>query len=193
MVRSLRNAILSGLFLTLGCGTLLAQEYDTGSFRSVIGSGGMVEQVSSKGSYVVSGVMGQLLIEDRTSNAYVVKQGFWVDPSTRSGVENKDVTLNNNLTNSPNPFSSTTTIKYELPGSAFVTLKVYDAVGNLVKTVFEGYQNSGEQAVAFDGTDNTNTTLSSGSYMYELNVRPASMAGESFQAYVTRNIMVLVR
>lgn len=196
MVRSLKGTLLAGLFMVLGGSALVCQEYDLDGFRSVIGAGGMVSQVSSNGNYVLSGMIGQTVIENRTSDSYILSQGFWVNNGDdESGVEDgNNLSLNNGLSNSPNPFSVSTNIGYELPGSAFVTVKVYDAVGNLVKTVFEGYQNGGSQQLSFDGTDNTNTTLSSGSYMCELNVRPAAMAGgSSFQSYTVRNIMVIVR
>lgn len=191
MIRNLKSILLLGLFIVLAGSSLQADEI--GAYRSVTGSGGMVAQPTNGGTYVVSGIIGQTAIEVRQSNAYTFNQGFWVDNETLSDVETP-VSFNDRISNYPNPFNGSTTISYELQGSAFVTIRVYDVVGNVVKTVFEGYQNVGKQDVAFDGTDNANNMLSSGSYIYEVSVSPAQNAGaETFQAFTARNVMVIVR
>ena len=65
--------------------------------------------------------------------------------------------------NYPNPFNPSTTIKYSIPEESFVSLKVYDAIGNLVETILEKEQNSGVYTVQFDGTK-----LASGIYYYQI-------------------------
>ena len=69
-----------------------------------------------------------------------------------------------NLTqNYPNPFNPTTTIKYSIPQSGNVTLKVYDILGNEVVTLLNEEKNAGVFSVTFDATG-----LSSGIYFYRL-------------------------
>lgn len=194
MVRNLKSTLLSGLFMLLGGSTLLCGEYNLDEFRSVIGAGGMVAQTSSGNTYVMSGVLGQMAIGDRSDSKYSMKQGFWILDDETVSVEDGQISLDSRLNNYPNPFNSSTKINYELPDAAYVTVRVYDLVGNLVKTIFDGYQDGGVKDLVWDGTDNGNNSLSSGSYVCEMSVRPAQLsAGETFSAFVSRNVMVIVR
>lgn len=194
MVRNLKSTLLSGLFMLLGGSTLLCGEYNLDEFRSVIGVGGMVAQTSSGNTYVMSGVLGQMAIGDRSDSKYSMKQGFWILDDETVSVEDGQISLDSRLNNYPNPFNSSTKINYELPDAAYVTVRVYDLVGNLVKTIFDGYQDGGVKDLVWDGTDNGNNSLSSGSYVCEMSVRPAQLsAGETFSAFVSRNVMVIVR
>jgi photosystem II stability/assembly factor-like uncharacterized protein len=66
--------------------------------------------------------------------------------------------------NYPNPFNPTTTIKFGLPKSGSVSLKVYDIVGRLVATIFNNTPlNAGTVVYKFDGKD-----FASGVYFYTL-------------------------
>ena len=57
-----------------------------------------------------------------------------------------------------------TTIKYSLPKASQVTLKIYDALGNEVKTVADKFELAGNYVESFDGSE-----LASGVYFYKLN------------------------
>jgi uncharacterized Ntn-hydrolase superfamily protein len=73
--------------------------------------------------------------------------------------------------NSPNPFNPSTIIKYTIPNviasetkqSQFVTLKVYDVLGNEVATLVNEVKSPGTYEVEFNATE-----LSSGTYFYKL-------------------------
>lgn len=65
--------------------------------------------------------------------------------------------------NYPNPFNPVTTIKFSLPTSSDVSLKVYDALGNEVMSLVNGFQNAGTHSVEMNGFN-----LSSGVYFYKL-------------------------
>jgi flagellar hook assembly protein FlgD len=54
-------------------------------------------------------------------------------------------------------------MKYSLPKSGKVSLKVYDIIGNLVMTLADGNLNAGVYNAEFDGSN-----LSSGIYFYTL-------------------------
>ena len=65
--------------------------------------------------------------------------------------------------NYPNPFNPTTSIKYTVPSNEYVTLKVYDILGNEVATLVNEQKESGNYTVNFDGDK-----LSSGLYIYKI-------------------------
>ncbi len=63
----------------------------------------------------------------------------------------------------PNPFNSTTTIRYNLPMPTHVSLGIYNPLGRKVDTLFEGYRPAG-----FHNIDLSAATLSSGIYFVQL-------------------------
>lgn len=65
--------------------------------------------------------------------------------------------------NYPNPFNPSTVIQFEVPRSGFVTLKVYDVLGRLVRTLVNKVEQPGSYTVTFDAPD-----LASGVYFYRL-------------------------
>jgi hypothetical protein len=65
--------------------------------------------------------------------------------------------------NYPNPFNPSTTIKFSVPSSEFVTLKVYDVLGNEITTLVNEQKAPGTYEVRFDAGN-----LASGMYVYSL-------------------------
>lgn len=65
--------------------------------------------------------------------------------------------------NYPNPFNPTTTIKYSIPQSGFVTLKVYDVLGKEIFLLVDEEKQPGIYQIEFDAEK-----LSSGIYFYQL-------------------------
>jgi hypothetical protein len=67
--------------------------------------------------------------------------------------------------NYPNPFSTSTTITWQLMKAAHVVLKVYDFTGREMKTLVDGEQAKGEHTVTFNAEG-----LPAGVYFYQLMV-----------------------
>ncbi|RLB70001.1 MAG: hypothetical protein DRH04_04315, partial [Deltaproteobacteria bacterium] len=70
--------------------------------------------------------------------------------------------------NYPNPFNPTTTIAFSLPTSGTARIEVFNILGELVATPFDGMAESGENLVEWDGTNSSGRTVSSGIYFYRL-------------------------
>ena len=67
--------------------------------------------------------------------------------------------------NFPNPFNPITTIRYQIPEPAFVTVKVYDVLGNEIRTLVNEEKIAGSYEAEFDGSG-----LTSGIYYYKITV-----------------------
>ncbi|MCU0646234.1 MAG: hypothetical protein MUC94_18505, partial [bacterium] len=63
--------------------------------------------------------------------------------------------------NYPNPFNPTTTIRFDLPTSGKVALKIYNLRGELVRTLIEDQLNVGNHRVLWDGNDDNGRRQSS--------------------------------
>jgi len=79
--------------------------------------------------------------------------------------------------NYPNPFNPSTTIRYEVADAADVEIAVYDIRGSLIKILVDEHRQRGRFQAVWDGTDQDNRPVSSGTYMCRLDVGGAkSMA-----------------
>ena len=84
--------------------------------------------------------------------------------------------------NYPNPFNPTTTISYDLPEQAQVTLSIYDLLGKKIKPLVNQSQDAGNKIAMWDGTDDLGRPVSAGVYLYRIK------AGEFSQ---TRKMLLL--
>ncbi|MEN8226244.1 MAG: T9SS type A sorting domain-containing protein, partial [Bacteroidota bacterium] len=101
-------------------------------------------------------------------DALVIDPKQWIlmaPPSIITSVEDgistgQDYQLEQNY---PNPFSSLTTIRFSIPESQLVNLRVYDIYGNVVADLVNELQSSGDHTMTFDGSK-----LANGTYFYRL-------------------------
>lgn len=68
--------------------------------------------------------------------------------------------------NYPNPFNPTTQFAYAVPQTGFISLKVYNMLGNEVATLFEGVRLAGRHVASFNGAE-----LATGVYFYQLKAK----------------------
>jgi len=85
--------------------------------------------------------------------------------ATDLGVIPTDYDLSNNY---PNPFNPSTTIEYALPEAGQVTIKIYNGLGQEVRTLVDAYQEGGFKSIVWDGKNQTGSPVASGSYMYRI-------------------------
>lgn len=98
--------------------------------------------------------------EDKSDQVESWPEGLPTDiREVESGIPN-NLTLEQNY---PNPFNPTTRIRFTIPNSDFVTLKVYNTLGEEVATLVNKEMNAGSYEVDFIGSK-----LSSGIYFYTL-------------------------
>ena len=76
---------------------------------------------------------------------------------------NSTVQSFNLFQNYPNPFNPSTKITYTIPELSFITLKVYDVLGNEIAKLVNEEKQIGDYEVEFDGSE-----LTSGIYFYRL-------------------------
>jgi hypothetical protein len=80
--------------------------------------------------------------------------------------------------NYPNPFNPKTKVRFELKDNMFLSIKVFDTKGCFLKEVVNGYFNTGEHGLVFDGTE-----CASGIYFLKLET----------QNFTETKIMLLIK
>ncbi len=68
--------------------------------------------------------------------------------------------------NYPNPFATSTTIKYGLPRDSKVNLCIFNLIGQKVKTLVDAEQSAGYKSVTWDGLTSTGKEAPKGVYFY---------------------------
>lgn len=132
--------------------------------NSVLGNGGTV---ISNSSYIVGCTVGQPLIGVSGNTSYINKVGFWyLSTGFFTSLEQPSIGLPTKYwleQNFPNPFNPTTTIRFMLPKTSQVTLKLFDMLGRNVVTLVDKKLQVGEHKVVFNAQG-----LSSGVYFYRI-------------------------
>lgn len=70
--------------------------------------------------------------------------------------------------NFPNPFNAGTEIRYGLPAQSHVELRIYNAIGNDIRTLVLGQKPAGEHRAQWDGQDDSGREMASGVYFYRI-------------------------
>jgi len=104
---------------------------------------------------------------DYAKNAFNASVDLTMPKNSTTDVENQNeiptgYALNQNY---PNPFNPETTISYQIPSAGFVTLKVYDVLGNEIAALVNEHKQAGTYNSQFSIV---NYKLSSGIYFYRL-------------------------
>jgi len=154
------------IILVLSALTPLYAQYQM--HGSAISSGG---GPSSGTSYSLGSTLGESLTGASSNTANRLYTGFWyvLSQNAVSGIEEgedllpKEYKLEQNY---PNPFNPATVIKFQLPFSGLVTIKIYNILGREVATVVDGEIEAGYHKIEFSGG-----ALASGIYIYRMETK----------------------
>ncbi len=80
------------------------------------------------------------------------------------------------LQNFPNPFNPTTAIRYELPKESKVVVKIYNHLGQEIRSLVNGFQSAGEKTIMWDGLDERGQKAPSGIYIYQMKTGAVSVS-----------------
>jgi len=80
--------------------------------------------------------------------------------------------------NFPNPFNSSTIIRYSLPAESYVSLKIYDAAGREIRTLVDETVPRGIHSVTWDGRNEAGAPVPSGMYLYRMNVNQRGVGSQ---------------
>jgi hypothetical protein len=126
---------------------------ESGDLLAVAGQS-FVGTTSEAGTTVLSGFLADTLFRGpvtRASNPDELPLAYWLGQ------------------NYPNPFNPATTIRYELPVTSVVTLKLYNTLGQEVMQIVDGEEQPGTHILRLDAG-----RLASGVYFYRLTAAPAT-------------------
>ncbi len=122
--------------------------------------------------YVLSGAIGtshinatEVLLQEAQQNKNAFDNLFVVDVKD----EQKGTPTNFKLyPNYPNPFNPSTTIRFGISKTSFVSLKIFNALGQEVATLISEVKNAGQYQSVWNGKDRNGRSVSSGIYIYRL-------------------------
>ena len=108
------------------------------------------------------------------STAYAMVRGVcdyielnYLDIAGENGNHPTGISLHQNY---PNPFNPITTLRYDLPEDAMVTITITDMIGRLVKTLINDQQTAGYKSIQWNAINNLGEPVSTGLYLYTVQV-----------------------
>ncbi len=126
-------------------------------------------QPTSDSGYVIAGSTNSK--EDDIGDMYLIKlakdPALTTDVNDDSGELPMDFKL---AQNHPNPFNPATTIEFELPRRSFVSLNIYNLLGQRVAQLIDGKFPAGKHRIEWDGIMTDGGQAPSGVYFYRIAV-----------------------
>ncbi len=94
--------------------------------------------------------------------------GFVPDSVTSVNDQVYNVEDFNLIGNYPNPFNPTTTIVFNVPSTQFVSISIYNQLGEKIRDLSNKEYSPGENRITWDGLNDSQSKVSSGIYMYRI-------------------------
>ena len=95
--------------------------------------------------------------------------------SPGSGMKNASIPIRGfRLENYPNPFNSSTTIRYAVPRPEHVIVKIYNIKGEEITTLINEQRNAGDYQILWDGKDQLGKSMPTGIYICQIRSQSAT-------------------
>lgn len=137
------------------------------TWSSIAGSGGTLSGAPGSG-YLLSGSVGQPFAGPISGSSYTIQGGFWNAGSpSLVGVEGDRPELPTAFRvhpSVPNPFSTQTTIGFDLPSDQRVQMAVYDLNGKRVRVLLDHAMPAGRHSLTWAGIGDDGRPLAPGVY-----------------------------
>ena len=134
----------------------------------------LLAQVKNSSDTTIVIRLENLVFRDQIENEYTAAsvEGYFNistvnDEKTESSILPEKITLHQNY---PNPFNPITTIRFDLPKTSMISLKIYNMLGQEIRTLYDGMMIIGAHHVVWNGKDDHGIKMSSGLYFYRLSV-----------------------
>jgi len=152
--------IISTDGITTGSGPSADKMFIVGSGPFTLAPGDSVQ--------VAFALVGGFSLNDIYANAATARQLFDQPTSVFGDDGGSRPTRFSLHQNYPNPFNPTTTIAFDLPVATELTLDIFNALGQKVTTLHDGYLMAGSHSIEWDATDRSGSRVASGLYFYRL-------------------------
>lgn len=155
----------------------LVQDVNHFSLVGKIGENGIPFGIG-KCSFIATVESGNLFLSmnDRPAGFYnnygYMVVGIFTDIPVNIHLENGNSSPVTNivLQNYPNPFNPSTTIEYQISVPDQINIVIYDINGQEVRNLINEYKTSGNYSEIWDGKNNYGTSVSSGTYFYQVKI-----------------------
>ncbi len=140
--------------------------------QSDVGIIGISEYGEGKAVYISTYMIANDRVDSPTQDVIVsVMKWLTADVNPVVSVEREEIIIPESFDlsqNYPNPFNPTTTIRFQLPKHSKVSIKIYDIIGQEVRTLVEKDFEAGYHTVTWDGSNNSERKVASGIYFYRI-------------------------
>lgn len=148
-------------------------EFQTGADGSGSAESDKVDKNSSSGhfTFTVGDVSKPGWVYDSGANVEDRGSVPWNIASAKPAVisRNESIPESGKLdVNYPNPFNPATMIRFELPQATQITIKIYNTLGQEIRTLANSQYQAGIHSLRWDGKDNNGNSVASGVYLYQL-------------------------
>jgi hypothetical protein len=132
---------------------------------------GQLKEIGNKFDY--REVVGTYFYPDSNKMIQVASSGVWsYEFEFDEYIADDDKTIlaykTELLSNYPNPFNPTTTIKCGMRNAECIIIEVFNIKGQKIKTLYDGYLEVGEHSFVWNGTDDNENSVASGIYFYRM-------------------------